>query len=78
VPTWFDSTGLALPFSRGVRLRASCRLAGLIGGQVGRQPCLAGLLGGQVGRQPRLARLLGSICSMGGSIGLAGRHQEAF
>jgi hypothetical protein len=35
---WLDST-------RSV----SCRLAGLLDGQVGRQPHLAGLLGGQVG-----------------------------
>jgi hypothetical protein len=41
-----DSTRLALPFSRGVHLRATCRLAGLLDGQVGRQSRLAGLLGG--------------------------------
>jgi hypothetical protein len=47
---WLDSTRSALPFSRGVRLRADCRLAGLLGEQVGRQPHLAGLLGEQIGR----------------------------
>jgi hypothetical protein len=59
MPTWPDGTRLALPFSRGVRPRAGCRLAGLPSGQVGWQPRLAGLLGGQAGRQSRLVGLLG-------------------
>jgi hypothetical protein len=45
VTTWLDSTWSALPFSTDDRLRAGCRLVGLLGGQVGWQPCLAGLLG---------------------------------
>jgi hypothetical protein len=36
MPTWLDSTRSALSFSRGVRLRASYRLAGLLDAQVGR------------------------------------------
>jgi hypothetical protein len=54
VSSWLGSTGSALPFSRGVCLRASCRLAGLL--------CT------QVGRQPRLTGLLGSIRSAGGLV----------
>jgi hypothetical protein len=47
VPTWLDtdSTRSALPFSRGVRLRADSRLAGLFSAQVGRQPRFTMLLG---------------------------------
>jgi hypothetical protein len=33
---WLDSIGSALPFSKGVRLRAGCRLAGFLSKQVGR------------------------------------------
>jgi hypothetical protein len=59
MPMWLDSTRSALLFIIGVRLRVGCRLARLLGGQVGRQPRLVGLLGRQVGRQPRLVGLLG-------------------
>jgi hypothetical protein len=43
LPIWLDGTRSTLPFSRGVRPRAGCHLAGLLGR---RQPRLAGLLGG--------------------------------
>jgi hypothetical protein len=45
-------------------LRASCLLAGLLGGPVARQPRLVGLLGGQVARQSRLVVLFGSPASL--------------
>jgi hypothetical protein len=46
VPTWLDSIRLALPFSRGVDLRAGYRLARLLGGLVARQARLVRLLDG--------------------------------
>jgi hypothetical protein len=44
VPSWLDSTRSALSSCRCVRQRVGCRLAGLLGRQVDRQPRLAGLL----------------------------------
>jgi hypothetical protein len=71
--TWLDSTRSVLLFNRDVRLRVGCRLVGLLGGQVGRQPRLAGC---------SVGRLVGSPASLGCSadrlVGLAGRHMEAF
>jgi hypothetical protein len=63
VLSWLDNTRSAPPSSRGVRLRASCRLTGLLDRRVYRQPRLAWvarhyLLGGWVGRQSCLAGLL--------------------
>jgi hypothetical protein len=50
VVTWLNGTRSALAFSTGVRPRASYRLAGLLGGQVGSAARFVGLLGGQVGQ----------------------------
>jgi hypothetical protein len=74
VLTWLDSIVSALPPCRCARQRVGCRLAGLLGGRVGRQSRFAGSLDRRVGRLSRLAksldrRLVGSSASPDHSVG---------